>query len=603
MPKLRLLVGLLALTLPVTGCGFVGELLSKKSDSKQSSADDEEEEEDDSPSDKPKKKKKKDKTLADTGFRPDRDGFAFQNQGGEYPRQPPILNENVMVKMFGDKACVDGDTKDCTLTLPAAEWAHMVNKAMNGGRCEGMAVAALTFWKGIDKPESVWSMTNSTLEKKEATPFIAYYWTYQMVDPVRTETMLARRKSTPSSVADQLVKMFKAGELSTLAFWNPRGRGGHAVTPYAVEDQGNGIQHIKVYDNNFPSKERIIVIDRNADTWRYDLAALNPDQPKMPWYGDATLRNLVVIPLDLRLKKAACPFCRDASGARTVWPRASAVSIADQEGRKVGLDGDKIVNEIPDAQVVDVSAYLEGGAAMDPIFILPEGNDYDITIEKNDAAASSDDDGVAIFTAGTAVTVEGVKLAKGEKDTLSLSRETGGLRYKSGTGKVPALKMAVDDADEGVAVRVANLETDADSEVELKFDRKTRKATVQGGGKATKSYDLEMSHVGKGQRGVEKTEQRGVKFKLGESHAIDGKRAIARPKAGAKPAPPRITRGVAPRRPIAIDKDKDKDKDVKRPDAKDPKDPKVVRLPVKREPVKPPPTPKEPRRAPMPRKR
>jgi hypothetical protein len=45
---------------------------------------------------------------------------------------------------------------------------------------------------------------------------------------------------------------------------------------------------------------------------------------------------------------------------------------------------------------------------------------------------------------------------------------------------------------------------------------------------------------------------------------------------------------------------------VKRPDAKDAKDPKVVRMPdakpdTKREPVKPPTT--QPRRAPMPRKR
>ena len=580
MSKLRLLVGLLALTVPLTACDKVTDLLKQKSSAKEAAdSDDESEEEDDKDSDKPKKsKKKKSKVLADTGFRPERDGFAFKNQGGEYPRTAPILTENVMVKMFGEKACVDGDTKDCTLTLPAAEWAHMVNRAMNGGRCEGMAVSSLTFWKGIDKPDSMWSLTTHTLDKKEATPFIGYYWTYQMVDPVRTDIRVSRRASTPSSVADQLVKMFKAGELGTLAFWHQGGRGGHAVTPYAVEDQGNGLQAIKVYDNNFPDKERVITIDRNADTWKYDLAALNPDQPKAPWYGDASTHSLVVVPLDLRLKKAACPFCREGSDTRTVWPRASAISIADQDGRKVGFEGGKIVNEIPNAEVVDLSAYLEGTAPMEPIFILPEGNDYDITLSKSDVATSGDDDGVAIFSAGSAVTIEGVKLDSAQKDTLSLPRDNGGIRYRSGSGKMPAMKLALDDAKEGVAVRVANLDADADSEVELKLDRKTRRATVQGGGRNTKSYDLEVSTVGAGTKGVEKTEQKAVKFKLGESHGIDAKRPVARPKPGAKPAPLRITRGVAPKRPI-VDRNKDKVEPKETPKGT-PQQPDVKRRPM-----------------------
>ena len=91
MSKLRLLVGLLALTVPLTACDKVTDLLKQKSSAKEAAdSDDESEEEDDKDSDKPKKsKKKKSKVLADTGFRPERDGFAFKNQGGESrgPRQ------------------------------------------------------------------------------------------------------------------------------------------------------------------------------------------------------------------------------------------------------------------------------------------------------------------------------------------------------------------------------------------------------------------------------------------------------------------------------------------------------------------------------------
>ncbi len=605
MKKFRLLVGLLAVSaVPLTGCDKVSELLKGKS-SEQANDSDEEEDDDDSSSDKPKKKKKnkKAKVLADIGFRPERDGWAFQNQGGEYPRTTGILNEKVMVRMFGEKACVDGDAEDCTLTLPAAEFADRVNRAMNNGRCEGMAVAALTFWKGIDKPESMWSLTNHTLDKKEATPFIAQYWAYQMMDPVRSERMAAARRSTPSSVVDQLVTSFKANEFSTLAFWHQRGRGGHAVTPYAVEDQGNGIQHIKVYDNNYPDKESIIVIDRNADTWRYDTAALNPGRPADPWYGDASTRTLVVVPLDLRLKAQTCPFCTGSATERIIWPRAASATITDQEGRRLGYGEDgKLINEIPNAQVVLPAAYLEGGAPAEPIFFLPEDNDYDVVLSKAEGTTGNEEDaGVAVFSGGSAVTVEGAKLGGGQKDTLSVGRDGSGLRYRAGGGKVPALKVAIDDNKEGVAVRVANLESDGDSDVELSVDRKTRKAVVQGGGKSSKSYDLEMSHVAKGQRGVEKVEQKDVKFKLGESHAIDAKRPVTRPKPGTKATPPRITRGAAPKRVVK------KPEDAKKPEEKKPdgKTPDVKKPDGKRTPITPPKTepPKvEPPKRPVTRK-
>ncbi len=568
MTKLPLLLAFALLATSTTGCDKIGELLNQKSDER---ADDEEEEEEEDDEDEPKKKKKKKKKtkaaekpgfLADTGFRPEKDGFAFRNTGGRYPSTPPVLNENVMVKMFGARACVDGDTKECTLTLPAAEWAHMINRAMNGGQCEGMAVASLTMFKGVDKPQGLLNFSAHTAERKDVTPLIGYYWAYQAVDPVMRETRMGRRTYTPIKVEEKLVEMFKKGELATLAFWGPPGQGGHAVTPYAVEDKGNGIHHIKIYDNNYPDKERFIAIDHNANTWKYDLAAINPDVPKMPWGGGADSRNLVVIPLDLRLKKAVCPFCKDNEKKTTIWPRSSAVSITDQEGRKLSIDGGKVTNEIPDAEVVDLTTWMEGGTPLEPMYVLPADNDYDVDIVGNDSAtpaAGDDDRGVTVFGAGTAMSVDGVKLAKTEKDTLSIPREGGSVRYRSGTGRMPALKLAIDDDKEGVSVRVANIQADADDEIELKHDRKVKRVVVQGGGKKTASYDLELKHVGGGRKGVERNEHRAVRFKLGESHGIETKRPEPA-KAGAKPAAPKISRGVFVRKPRVKTKDVDKDK-------------------------------------------
>src|SRR5262245_41032423 len=65
--------------------------------------------------------------LADIGFRPNQHGYPFRNTGGKYPRTPGLVNTNVMVKMFGKDACVNGNTKACKLTPPANEWAGMIN--------------------------------------------------------------------------------------------------------------------------------------------------------------------------------------------------------------------------------------------------------------------------------------------------------------------------------------------------------------------------------------------------------------------------------------------------------------------------------------------
>jgi hypothetical protein len=552
---------------------------------------------DSEPTKKKKKKKKKKKSadddpetdapetkagmIVDTGFRPNRDGFAFQNTGGSYPRTRGVVDSNVMVRLFGKDACIDGDTANCSLTLPAREWAGMINRAMNMGQCEGMAVSSLTYWKKIDKPSAPFMATGQQIPRTEATPNIAYYWSYQALDPLAMDTMIARRSATPNQVEDRLAEMFKRGEFATLAFWGPPGQGGHAVTPYAIEDKGNDVHWIKVYDNNWPNQERHVIIDRKANTWRYELAALNPNTPKQPWMGNALNHSLVIRPLDLRLKKPVCPFCRASKPRRTIWGRAASVSISDEAGHKLAVEGDKITNDIPDAQVIEMSGWLEDGSPIEPIFVVPEG-DYDVEIAPGPGEKAADDAGVTVFGSGEAVRVSGVKLGKDERDSLRIGKESGALRYRSATGKIPALTLTIDEDGGGKAISVRNLESDPDSEVELKHDVKAAKFVLGGGGKATKSYDLELEHAVKGSEEPERAEQKGVPFRLGESHGIDAKRpTIQLGKPGGptrRVPPPAIARGVFKPRP----------KPAAAPGAPPPSSPAVPRLPGAGKPTAPP---------------
>lgn len=569
MPKLRVLLALLLVGSTATACVDIADLLGKKEKKTSSDRDDDDDDDDDDDKKKKKKKKsskdddkkdakndgdeKKEGFLGDTGFRPEKHGYAFRNTGGRFPLTPPVVDEKVMVKLFGKSSCVGGDVEDCKLTPAAGEWAFMINRAMNGGQCEGMAVSALTFFKGHDKLDKFMSGATSVhnLQRDQVTPLIGYYWAYQAVNPVMTHVYKSRFTSTPNNVEDTLLEMWKKGEYATLGFWGPPGQGGHAVTPYAVEDKGGGVHHIKIYDNNYPDTERFIAIDRNANTWKYDVAAINPDVPKMPWGGNAESHSIVVIPLELRLKKAECPFCKKKKKKKTVVPRSAAITITDDQGRRIGVDGDKDVNEIPDAEVVDLAAFMEGADARNAkMYILPDESDYEITIAGADDKGEGDDNGVSVFGDGTAFTIAGVKNKKGEKDVLTLGRNEEDIKYKPATGRMPLIKLSVDD-DEGTGgtqVQVGNLKSDAeDGEFELKLDRKTRKFKLGGGGKSTESYDLKIRNVSKGEAD-DVTEEKGIKFKRGESHDVDAKKP-PKPAPGAKRGPLRIGKGNFVARP------------------------------------------------------
>src|SRR6185295_18064906 len=83
--------------------------------------------------------------------------------------------------------------------------------------------------------------------------------------------------------------------------------GGHAITPFAVEDLGAGRYKIHVYDNNQPGVDNVVEVDTGADTWRYAGAALNPGEQSKLWQGQGG--SLDLTPLSLRFQPLVCPFC------------------------------------------------------------------------------------------------------------------------------------------------------------------------------------------------------------------------------------------------------------------------------------------------------
>lgn len=239
-------------------------------------------------------------------------GFGFENYGDEKPYIQ--LTSTEVERMFGEQVCVSKVNGECILTSLGEQWMEQRNKSMGIGHCDGMAALSLLFYLNQIKVEDFGGSSVNRLKiegNEKLQREIAYWWATQATEPTRS----ARDKNalTPREVVNELVKAFRAShssEVYTIALWKPYRRGGHAVTPFAIEDRGNGIFAILVYDNNHPNITREIIVDSNADTWKYSTS-INPNAPEHEYEGDANTKTLLLTPTSFRLQTQVCPFCEE----------------------------------------------------------------------------------------------------------------------------------------------------------------------------------------------------------------------------------------------------------------------------------------------------
>ena len=253
---------------------------------------------------------------ADLGFRPGVNGFGFENYGNDVG--PTNLTPVEMRRMFGDQVCARIQDDTCTLTPVAGQWMQQTNDAMSGGHCEGFAALSLLMYTSQVSAADFGGSTAHDLALPNNDPLqreIAYWWATQGTRPTSQDEI----KRTPNEIVDILTEAFKADakaqDTYTVGIFKRDMTGGHAITPYAVVDNGDGTVSIMVYDNNWPDQERQIIVDRTANTWKYE-ASINPDEPAALYEGDADTFTLSLTPTSARLGQQACDFCADGAASR-----------------------------------------------------------------------------------------------------------------------------------------------------------------------------------------------------------------------------------------------------------------------------------------------
>ncbi len=419
----------------------------------------------------------------DSGFRPEVDGFSFYNYGNDevtYNLTPAELQ-----RMFGDQVCAGTSGGECLLTPPAQQWMEQINGYMDGGHCEGMAVLSTLMFTEKIMPQDFGGEATIELEldNEALQREIAYWWTTQSTYPAA----LNKIDESPSAVLDTLIETFQQGrdpaETWSLGIYKSDYTGGHAITPFAVEDQGDGIYHVLVYDNNFPGETRVLEIDRNNDTWQYQ-ASINPDVPEELYDGNAELQNIELAAIFPRLEAQDCDFCagqglgltKAAGGLAALEPDYYQVwlqgptdlLIINDAGQRMGFDQGQFINEIDGAQSLDFrfSGINVWEAENEPAYRIPAGQQFEIIVDGSRLKEAADSE-VSMIGPGFYLAIDELYLEPGEADSIYVStdQQRHQLTYYTDYADSPVIEIGVETEQADYALLVQATEMTGEQDV------------------------------------------------------------------------------------------------------------------------------------------
>lgn len=516
--------------------------------------------------------------VADSGFKVIPDGYSFENYKGKKKNGKPVpeLAVSDLIKMFGESdVCVKLVNGVCTPRQEAIDWLDEMNSDPPGGHCEGMAVSSLLMFKGLDSPSVYQDGSKTTYDLKlndKVKSLISYYYYLQMVEPVATEYSNAEQHK-PSEVLDTVIASLKDGapDPVNLGFYGgePDSNGylsGHSITPYNVVDMGNGLFRIYVYDNNWPDRTDVYMeIDRNNETWSYDLSARDPSQAPMPWKGDAETQTLGALPLSVRTGTLICPWCDDsgsagssnntvgsknqttaaanltltdlgAAGPENSDQRSSSMQvmldgdghllIKNSNGQRLGFDGTKVVNEIPGARYVAPRGGL--GTAGRPVFYLPKGQAYSMTLDGQSTGGTTSS--VSLFGQGVSIKIQNLALTNGDKHELSLSSDARKLSFVAGNSTIkPTFRIAtsVKKGDGASAettsylFQAANFTVAQGQQLDFSLDKAQGSLDIKAndGTAGVNTYDLDITRSN--QAGTETYSKANLTLKHNDTHSLN----------------------------------------------------------------------------------
>jgi hypothetical protein len=462
---------------------------------------------------------------ADSGFRPDVNGFSFRNYGDEIPTVG--LTPAEMQRMFGESVIASKAGADLIIKHPAKRWMTEANKAMANGHCEGMAVLSeLIYYKKVN-PQTLGGSKAAELSLRDerVQKEIAYWWTTQVTSPGGVRKV----HDSPNAVLDALMDAHRNGRNATewwvLGIFKPDGTGGHTISPIAAMDFGNGTGRIEVYDNNFPSDIRAIEIDRVNNSWKYH-ASVNPSEISELYTGNASTQNLEAVSISARLGLQRCDFCDSLPGGMgttpveeylQIWQDGEAnLLISDETGRRIGyLETGEFINEIPGAEV---KYFKFAEKKKTPLYILPAIGTFTIAINGLWLTEESFM-GVMMIGPGSELGVQRIPVGPGSRDYVDVIKvgEMYRLKYRSNHDGSPEFILGADSEEGGYEFSVSGVKVEEDGSISANLDMKGGQFSLDAGDKTDPAgFQVAMSRI----------DQNGEQLFSGSSSAVEANGGI-----------------------------------------------------------------------------
>ncbi len=479
-------------------------------------------------------------TVADLkGFYPKIQDFGLENySSGKYPvATKNALSVYDLIDFFGsDNICYnrsdDYSQVPCIPKAIAQTWLNQQSKLLQqDGHSEGLGVASLLFTENTPEMQNTlqqsqhW-LTSHQIDHQDAkrlsaaalTPawshLIARYTTLQRVDEITNQNREIRQKS-PSEILAILKNGLQNQRGFTLGLYqlerdhlgNLFLTAGYVLTPFAVEDLGQGKMLVRVYDSNFPHTVQTVEFDLNKNTWRYKT-------PMNEVYsGDRSSQNLELTSLSSRtnplLFKAqnppfSCPFCQTNS--------ALGISLIGQGKLTVTGDRNQAIQEA-------VTKPYKGGQGKrtPPTYQVPyrQNTPYHITISDiqvpwtnqiTTGTGAPEGGNVVITGPGFIAAAEGIQPSSGKVSRMTIQGQEDQVKLSFTTNqfstKSPKLVFAVDQQVDrqnrigGYIFEVETMDLSQDALFTAGLDTKNKVLYFEDNDMATKQkrYNIKVTH-------------------------------------------------------------------------------------------------------------
>lgn len=329
-----------------------------------------------------------------TDFVLDVDAFNFRNYGSSFPEGNLSITE--IYEIFGEGVCLRVEGGVCVASPAAQIWLDQMNDVMGQGHCLGFTVLAYDLFRkniSLDRFQSPAETTIGLPQETSVMRMIAQRWSLQTAPELLKATVMG----TPRDI---ILKLYELREPVDLGIFGRKG-GGHSMLAYGVENQGEGLFHILVYDNNWPDQKTFVEVDTTKNTWQYALSGENPAEVPAIWEGDKNTGTLIFIPLSAYNQPVTCPFCPEVAAASakpglamlqpaTAPTNFVMVAMKGEEGRlqvstaeggRLGNFDDGFVNDVGGSLAVKTRSALYNNG--EPILFLPRGQAFSVQDRKS----------------------------------------------------------------------------------------------------------------------------------------------------------------------------------------------------------------------------